>query len=93
MNNENYCVRNGGGSSEEYRVKRKRQIDEEIKAKGDTKRQKKRGKTLLTSTEGHREEEEVTTSPFRIQNPVLVLVFQNVPMASVQWFPASTPEH
>jgi len=38
----------------------------ENEMKEGTKRQRKRGKTLLTSTEGQ-EEEQVTTSLFRVQ--------------------------
>lgn len=61
-----------GGEGERLRaMQRKRGQIERKKTKRGTKRQRKRGKTLLTSTEGHREKE-VTMSFFRIQESSLI---------------------
>ena len=73
---EDQCGRNGRrretpqSNAEEKDVGKRGQI-ERNKIKRGTKRQRKRGKTLLTSTEGHREKE-VTMSFFRIQESSLI---------------------
>ena len=82
----------GGGTAQINAEKRG--LTQKEKIKRGTERQKKRGKTLLTSTGGQREKE-VTTSLFRIQEGCLVGSFHllNVlPLVFVQWFSAQTPE-
>ncbi len=78
--NEDQCGRNGrkngrrrgtAQNNAEERTEEKGQIKKEIKPKRGTRRQRKRGKTLLTSTEGHREKE-VTMSFFRIRESCLI---------------------